>query len=408
MGVAVNYRPPNKSPCPKLQELIEQPVDRWSTLFNARQPLNTYKQETNNTLLIQGLDNLIPIVKANHIHTVFITGDLLSHSFNDTYQHLVTVTHDNKQDYTQFSYKTISYVLQQLQLRIPNVKIYLALGNNDSDDGDYKLPSSKFLSLLANNLSVYVDNKQQFINSYSNGGYFSVPFTQQVTIIGLNTCILSSTSSNLSIAKKQLNWLNQELAVAATAKRKVIILQHIPYSIDFFKTTKLLGIPVFALDSSLQNEYLQVLAKYSSTIITIYSGHFHSEYMSLINTQTPQIGTIAFNSGFGNNPGFKVIDVESSFAGFTTYYTDLTRKKVEWQQLYSFGQTYGNPKQITTILSEFPFTNTAAKVVAYRKYYNANSINYPQLINSDDSWKYYYCGINNIHLIDYEKCVTSH
>lgn len=395
-------------PCYSLKELIENNIDNWPAFFSG-ESVEGFKQETNNEFLIEGLDNLSRIIKKDNINTILVTGDLLEHDFGISYKKLAPSEYDDQQDLTNFTYKTTIYVLETIHKKFPDSKIYLALGNNDSDNGDYKLPSNDFLESMAVYLSDSIKyNKKEFISSYSQGGYFSTTLTKNITLIGINTNILSTINPNPLLAKKQLIWLQQKLAEAAKLKRKIILFQHIPYGADLYKSS-ISGSFVPVMDLNLQDAYLNTLNQYSNIIKTIYTGHYHAELLSTIGTKIPVIGTIAFNALFGNNPGFKIIDIDQdgNLNGYITYYSNLANGKIMWNQLYSFQQIYGEPKQIIDILNNFPFTYTESNVINYRKYFNGNNPKYPQPINSDKNWKYYYCGIKYVESEKYINCIKS-
>ncbi len=381
-------------PCKTLSALIADPIQQWPNIL-AHQSVNAYKQDTDNAFFLQGLDGVVPIANSYETNTIFITGDLLAHHFNAEYNTFAPAQYNTQADLTRFSAKTIDYVLEQVQVRFPQAKIYMVLGNNDSDNGDYQMPSQAFLTALAHHLSQFVSNKTAFIASFSQGGYFSTPWSKDVELVGIDSNLLSAKSPDVTLATQQLQWLKQTLAQAKADDKKVIILQHIPYGMDLYQTATS-EIPTPLLNPSLQAEYLQVLNQYATTISTIYAGHVHMEYFALVNHKTPLIGTIAFNSVFGNNPGFKIINInqKGEFDGYTAYYANLATGKLKWTELYSFQKTYGNPANIVQILRLFPSNVQNPQVIAYRRYFNGDNPQDPQPISVNADWQYYYYGIN--------------
>lgn len=407
--VVVKLLPGTKlPPCKTLQALIENPIEKWPTILEQKS-ISSYKQETNNAFLIQGLNSLATIDNINQVTRILIAGDLLQHNFNDFY-HILAPQKYNTQEYlTKFSYKTILYVLQEIHKKLPNRKIYMVLGNNDSDLGDYNTPSASFLQALSKYLGNYTTNSKEFTATFNNGGYFATTLSNKIMLIGLNSDPLSalySINSNQQLAKEQLIWLETELIKATQTQKKVIILQHIPYGIDLYKTVKSGGVaPTPVLDIALQDEYLNLLLKYSSIITAVYAGHYHAEYLSLLNSTIPLIGSIAFNSFNGNNPGFKIIDIDNngSLVNYTTY--SAPNGDTRWTELYNFTQIYTNSNIVKT-LEYFPVDVAQSKVKNYRKNFNGNNQRYPQPISSDPNWKYYYCGIKNVKLKDYTNCIN--
>jgi len=72
--------------------------------------------------------------------------------------------------------KTIDFVIDQLDEAIAGVPVYVALGNNDSDCGDYKLDAhSAFLAAVGEEVakSFPAAERKGIVDSYAAGGYFS-------------------------------------------------------------------------------------------------------------------------------------------------------------------------------------------------------------------------------------------
>ena len=397
------------NPCNSLQNLIENPIESWPEILN-KESINGFKEHTNNAFMTQGINNLVSIARQNNVNRIVLTGDLLRHGFVLSYKSWAPSKYNTQKDLTNFSYKTVTYMLWQLNNKLPNTKIYVALGNNDSDIENYRTPSADFLKQLANYLSNFINgaDKKDFITSFSNGGYFSTNLSSGLTLIGLNTNVLSAIINNETLANEQFIWLRGELFKAAQSGRKVILIQHIAYGIDLFKTS-MSGNTISLLNLPLQTKYLQLQQKYSKNIAAIYAGHSHVDFLSLINSVTPLVGNIAFSSVYGNNPGFKIINIGESgnLIDFTTYISDLSGGKIEWRPLYNFSGSYGNPADIVKILDQFPDSLTDPKVITYRKYFNGNNLQNPQPISVDNNWtKYYYCGIKNIQQDDYKSCIN--
>ena len=302
------------------------------------------------------------------------------------------------------------YVLQTIQTKLPEAKIYLVFGNNDSDYNDYELPSDNLRESMAEYLSSFIDkNKEDFVASFSQGGYFSTSLTDNITLIGINSNILSLIHSDPRLASQQLGWLQQQLSEAEALGKKVIIFQHVPYGADLYKSSKNNEF-ISLFDFKLQSTYLDILNRYSSTITTLYTGHFHAELLSIINSKTPVIGSVAFNTMFGNNPGFKIVDIDpnGSFAGYTTYYSDLANKQIKWNQLYTFEQSYGPPNKIVDTLNQLPFSYIEPSVINYRQDFNGNNKEYPQPISLDKYWRFYYCGIKYVSPTKYSDCIKNY
>ncbi len=76
---------------------------------------------------------------------VVLSGDLVAHDLSCKYETLFPKARPG--EYRAFVAKTIEYVMRELRGALPGVPVYAALGNNDSDCGDYQLdPDSAFLA----------------------------------------------------------------------------------------------------------------------------------------------------------------------------------------------------------------------------------------------------------------------
>ncbi len=396
-----------RQPCTTLAQLIQTPIESWPALLD-QAALNSYKEETNNALFQTGINNLTNIASESSIDTIFVTGDLLSHNFDQMYKSYAPKEYASQKYYTEFTSKSTLYVLNQIHNKFPNSKLYFVLGNNDGDNGDYVMPSKEYLKNVSQYLSGFVSNSIEFKADFGQYGYFFTSLNSQTNIIGLNMDILSTYYPESGLAIQQLKWLQAKLELSAKAKQNVIILQHIPFGADTYKSaTKGEYIPV--LDTKLQQSYLTLLDQYSYLIKAIYAGHFHGENLSVINGKTPLIGSLAFNAGFGNHPGFKIISIkdDGSFQGYTTYYTTLSTGQVEWKKLYSFSEVFGKGSQISKVIESFPKNISESKVIIYRQNYNGNNSQFKQPISKDDKWKYYHCNILYSDPQKYQACINN-
>ena len=79
----------------------------------------------------------------NHFHYdyVIVTGDFLAHNFDARYRQCVG---GGDEAYRKFASDTISFVDGMIAKALPGVPVFAALGNNDSDQGDYAEPSEVF------------------------------------------------------------------------------------------------------------------------------------------------------------------------------------------------------------------------------------------------------------------------
>jgi hypothetical protein len=361
--------------------------------------------ETGNSFLLKGLNNLTLIIRQNNIYDIFLTGDILTHNFDNQYYKYVVKEYKTQENLTNFSLKASSYVLSQIKSATNNAKIFYILGNNDGDQPDYVTPSPKFLNSIAKVLSKELSPLEQkiFEQDFSSAGYFSLALNKKTLVIGINTNLLSAVHPDARLATIQLKWLDKTLAMAQEHNQHVILLQHIPYGADFYKSA-VNKTSIILMDTKLQAQYIKVLNKYNN-ISGIYSGHFHADYFELISDKKISlVSTISFNSQFGNNPGFKVLNLDENglLYNYTTYYADLTNnKKLAWKIEYQLSSVY--PGNIHNIIKNIPVRSQSN--FFYRTFYNGSSKKYPAPITRDSNWAYYACAIMNINKDNYSKCL---
>ena len=106
---------------------------------------------------------------------VVVSGDLIAHDFSCKFAKLFPRATSG--DYRAFVEKTIDYVMGELRGSLPRVPVYAALGNNDSDCGDYQIDAnSEFLEAAGRILTADVPaaERAEAQRTFAAGGYYSV------------------------------------------------------------------------------------------------------------------------------------------------------------------------------------------------------------------------------------------
>lgn len=378
--------------CEKLNSLINYPINSW--YFNDKIPPNNFNNETNNSFLDQNL-SLCFNKKNKPIDAIVITGDLLEHRFKYHFKYFNPLA--TEKTYTNFTIKTIHYIIEKLHKQFPQANIYFTLGNNDTDTEDYEPPSSDFLLSLQNILTNYID--KNYLITITNGGYFSAPLNNKYQIISLNTNTFTYKSNSIinnQIANNQLSWFNNEVKKLTTQNKKIIIITHIPFGVDVYATIKNNKI-VNTIKNKYQEQYLKILSEYKNNIIVIFSGHFHSNYNQEFNN-IPIIGTIAFNTYVGNNAGAKIINIDKK----SDTIDKINAFIIESNQCSNYpiiSDKLSLKEYLIALLNNNPdITNT------YQKVFMGND---KQYINNNNYWLYYRCFITNFNKNTYEDCINS-
>jgi len=396
--------------CASLKGLMHTPIESWQ--FADSSP-SAYLADTNAYLLNHGLAALKTQLAQTNVPDIFVTGDLLAHNFVARFRYYNYAVKSS--ELANFAANSLLYVLLQIHRAFPQSNIYLTLGNNDSDTGDYQQPTQEFLLQVAKSAANYLPlaQRESFIQQFSQAGYYTIPLNQRIQVISINSNLLSSKAQdNLTAANVQLNWLGKQFMQLAAQHKRAIILQHIPFGIDAYLTLKKKFTSPFFV-AELQAKYLAAIHTYNdksnsnSVLANIYAGHSHSDYLQLVDNSVPVVGTLALNRLFGNNAGVKLLHYNESTANleqFTTYTLNYTNNKPQWLELYSFPKSFATKKTLGDFIRSFPSRVNDPIARIYQQNYDGNSINYPQPIHQDINWPKYYCFMNNLTVVDYNQC----
>ncbi len=346
----------------KVQNILHSEPENWANIFesSAIKDIGNYGSETNYNLLkdlISGIGKNSPDSRF-----IMITGDLLVHSFIQTYTKLSGI--DNKDSISIFALRTIKFVTGELRKAFPEKKIIFALGNNDSNIGNYSVDTGgDYLAMVYDQIK-FLNKDQNLIfkndsESYRRGGYFSVRLNdkRKVRLILLNTVIFStyfkdsSLDTNSSAGMKELKWLDGELRSASKKKEKVWIAYHIAPGVDVYKTIKSTACDVNKIvtlwKDNFTDKFLAIEKKYKKVIAGNFAGHFHMDDLKLIMENGKPASFIkiapAISPVYLNNPGFCVYDYNEnngSLNNYSVFFRDLVNRSSEWQLEYSFKEKF--------------------------------------------------------------------
>lgn len=378
--------------------------------FDASEP-NAYGEETNNTFFINGLNNLTKTVKGQNISKIFVTGDLLSHEFPAQFESYVP--DGTQSQHTNLAINTMNYVLYKISKAIPGAKIYYIFGNNDTDQSDYSYPTPEFMELASSRLNQYMAYPEVFKSNFVNGGYYAMPFNQNVDILALNMNPLTvENEGNIiddRVAESQLVWLESQLYNLRNDGKKAIILQHEPFGANVFNIAEG-DRPDYNLQPKYGDRYQSLYGKYNDVIQNYYFGHYHMEDYMVIESLFA-MSTLGFSVDFNNNPGFKVIQLNenASLVNFTTYYSDYNlSNSLEWSELYNLNDAYGIS---ATDAVNFFFNISRGDNSSWSNYVknyigDATFMSESKMpINSESNWAYYECQIKYSDMTKYLQCM---
>jgi len=224
---------------------------------------------------------------------------------------------------------------------LPDVPVFPVLGNNDSDNGDYRQPSQKFLTNFAELWSPLVGGTNQevvrkFVAEFELNGAYDLALPGLPTqLVGLNSFFLSSdprSSAKAKEAGQQLDLLAQVARDQAT--KPVWLLYHIPPGVDgyrLFTGQK----EVWFWETNRQTAFLEILRGHLN-ITESFCGHTHMDDLRLIsqsandNAQTVREKPVhivhvvpSVGPNHGNYPAYQIYSVspEGKITGSATWRT---------------------------------------------------------------------------------------
>lgn len=411
----------NVMPCPLVVKLRDTDSTQWEAVLQQydAQKLAAYDDDTNYGLLQSALSALKITSKQISPKFVVILGDFLAHNYQENYHFY---SGDPTQlGYQQFVKKTLQFLTAEINKTFPEIPVYPVVGNADSYGKDYAmLPQGLFFKEVAQLWKPLLHNQRSekyFAQVFPVSGYYTVEPSpvKGMRIIVLDSVLFSPYAQSSDVeqaANQQLDWLAEQLKIAANKNQKVWFFMHIPVGIDAYKTARYplhfiyeFWMPVYA------NKFLKLLDQYSPVIVGMFTGHTHMDGFVLLgkNHQLSDSFVPAISPVFGNNSAFKIYRYdEKTFQtqDFIKYILPLSAQKNNWDQEYDFNQVYQpGCKNCTLINGMKKIVKSGPLAMAYQDYYAAGHASQP--ITNGKWVPYYWCAIWNVTRQDYEACLKS-
>ncbi|MFN7095992.1 MAG: metallophosphoesterase [Gammaproteobacteria bacterium] len=406
-------------PCRIIQQLQAAPAQQWMSILQQQDTLTPSTSGTDtNTALFNSLLAEVRLLPRSY-HFVLLTGDFLAHNYQRDFQQF---TGDNsQQDYQQFVNKTYQFLQLQFQQVFPEVPVYIALGNNDSYDGNYySQPNGDFyknLTQLWQRMIPNAANKASFEQTFPQAGYYAITvptrFKATNRIIFLNTVLFSAVATGPDItaaAQQELNWLQQQLQSAQKNKQQVWLVYHIPNGVDAYYTVNKKAITM-SWQPQYNKVFFNLVNKYSQTIVGLISAHVHMDGAQImhmksmgriVNTFIPAISPV-----YGNYPAFKIYDYNPRsmrITNFQTYYLPVSTK--DWALEYDFNKVYQPFCHPCRILNGYSTIKTSGwRTEQYKKYYGVSTES--QYITQGYWMPVYWCAMQHQTEKGYQACVKA-
>jgi sphingomyelin phosphodiesterase acid-like 3 len=344
--------------------LMAAEPERWPAVLAppADDQYGRYGRDSTWALLRSALDQMRE-VEPNPAF-VILTGDLLAHRFRDKFQAVTRELDEGR--YRSFVAKIVTFVGDEIARRFPGRQVFLALGNEDSDCGDYRLsPNGAFLEAtlpLARRLSGAAEDGA-FTQDWRAGRFYDVASTavEGLRVIAVNSIYLSAKYRDAcgnapDPGSETLAWLEARLAAAERIGETVWLVMHIPPGADAFATVRdgaCTNGPVAMWDHDHTRRFLDLSRRYAHTIGAVFTGHTHMDEFRLIGRNgemdTFALGTPAISPVYGQNPGFHVHTYDGSrrlVERETWRAADLTTAPASglgWHKEYVFSELWQLP-----------------------------------------------------------------
>lgn len=432
----------------KAAQLAAAPAVEWRAILAAPDSPDRAQQfaDLQNSCHSKGLDTNFLLLQssleamradASAARFITVSGDLIAHNFNCKFQ--AVFPHASTSDYQRFVAKTIAFVGTELRGALPRAALYLALGNNDSDCGDYRLnENGTLLSDVALPIAAGLDvpgaDRGEALRALRHGGDYNVPLPAPIRngrMVVLDDIFMSTKYAMCSgapgrkAAADQIAWLRDQLVAARRNRQNVWVMAHIPPGVDPYSTARKMrdlcgGEPAETFLAS--DELASTLAEFGDVIKLAIFAHTHMDELRLLETAGgasaahPAVAVKMVSSISpvdGNNPSFTVAQVDAANAELADYqvYAASNQSGVNttWSKEYDFDATYHQPA--------FTAATVAAVVHGFyadRKAENPASESYLRNYFVGDKsvflrpfWPEYVCALTNRTSQSYRSCVCA-
>ena len=424
----------------KAPQLAAASIDQWNVIL-AASPSPDQQQRfaaLQQACHVRGADTSYALfdssLKAMRSHAagvrfVAMSGDLISHAFQCKYNALIP--NSTPEVYTAFVEKTLDYVIEELDKSFPGVPVFVAMGNNDSDCGDYRLDArSDFLRVTGKDISrdFPASERPAAEESFAAGGYYSVTLPapiEKTRLLVLNDIFMSSNYATCAgkpdpgAAEAQLTWLRQQLAEARANKQKIWVMGHIPPGVDLYSpASHLVDVcggrsPVMFLASE---KLADVLAEYGDVVDLAIFAHTHMDELRFLKPKTaagkgvavkliPSISPI-----HGNHPSITIAQIDPSTAALVDYKvfaaSNQTGVDSTWSEEYDFARSFHEAEFTSSSVSQLIAGFTAdpgAKTQASRSYIENFSVGYASPLLRL-AWQQYVCTLSNYTAESFRSC----
>jgi len=419
------------APVSQWKAILEKPdaADREGKFAELQQTCHARGEDTSEALL----DSSVTAIHAQaaDVKFVMVSGDLMAHAFNCKYATLFPKTLPG--EYRAFAEKTLNYVTSRLREALPGVPVYAALGNNDSDCGDYQLDANgRFLKAEANEFTRGFSpaDRPAAEQTFAAGGYYSVKLPtpmERARLLVLDDVFFSKKyatcggNTDAAESETQIAWLEKELVDARKIHEKVWVMAHIPPGVDPYSTAAkgpalCAGKPATMFLSS--EALPEALAKYGDVIRLAVFAHTHMDEVRWLAPAGENAGqgvavkmVPSISPINGNLPAFTVATIDAQTAVVKDYRviaaSNKTGADATWAEEYDFAEAYKEPEfsaaTVKDLIGQLE-SDRAAQTDASQNYIRSYDVGQP-VRELGPLWPAYVCALKNDTGAAFTKCL---
>lgn len=366
----------------KAATLAAAPVTRWSAILAAPDSPDRAQQFAGlqKACHARGADTSYPLLTsslnamrahAGGVRFITLSGDLMAHDFSCKFN--TAIPHADAAAYRDFAVKTIAFVELELHESFPRAVLFTALGNNDSDCGDYQLDAhGPFLAavgaVIAPHLGLPQAAQSQALNAFAAFGDYNAPMPaplEHARFIALDNLFMAkkyatcSGTAGQQPAADQIAWLRNQLKDARREHQKVWVMAHIPTGIDPYSTARKMRNLCGGEKAEMflgSDALAATLADFGDVVRLVIFAHTHMDELRLLE---PSAGASSAHLPVavkmvssispvdGNNPSFTIARVNAATANLVDYQvysaSNQTGTDTLWSKEYDFAGTYHEP-----------------------------------------------------------------
>ncbi|HWF40263.1 MAG TPA: hypothetical protein VG322_17190 [Candidatus Acidoferrales bacterium] len=402
-----------------LQQLLEAPADRWSSIFASQpnQPPAPDGSDTNYALFSSALD--ASRNSGVHYGYVLMPGDFLGHNFQQKYRHYA---HPDGSGYEEFVLKTMTFVSRSIQQAFPSLPVYFAFGNNDSVIDDYAPQGASLLAAMDKEwktLPRQPSAKKDFLAS----GYYVVPHptVPDFDFIVLNTAPWSSHASPVPFGDAdtaELTWFSAQLDRTRLAHHSAALLMHIPPGIDGSASSNpgQCATPTFFFKKSVEDSFLSIVAAHKDVLRDSYAGHIHIDNFRVLSDQQgmPYFQTHiapAVSRDHHTPPGFDIGVYDKKSGAMVDYAADYEHDipsadgtQAAWKIAYDFREESHFPNYSPSSLQTLALLVRSSDAIRARIMHIYGGRSNSALPVPVQDWRYYSCAQTDWDAATYSQC----